>query len=1178
MSISGLTTVPFNRKERRARALAVSPIKVIHPEGSEEKDSSVNMTPSQFSSLAAMCDLNQCDTEFFSSCIERGFKPEKFLVNHIESRVKASVSESLVVQHRRTHVIDYSLTNAQIREFRRANPSLNLAVKKYADDHPHPLLNDERSRLEKFAYSFLQTEFGNEVKVIDIGGNPKRHHTHQRNNVWSCCPILDGPDLFRDFFNRKVTRKCRHTVQECCCLDPDVYLSVDSIYYLSPLDIANLCLKSSKNFLLAVHHVFNDAFGSFAAGEAKYIMKSRTVVSMSVLGNGMPYEHSNLHWMHDNVFHFEHQGKTCTLAWIPLLTKAYTVITMFKVFPGKLAGRPSSTCDFGQALAEPTFYGSSNLSSALNQKAEVAVPGEIADFHNVDIYSWGSFIILTRPGTVSSFITPKSFVNDIAAYCAGRRRTPDSLMNAIAYARTSAKRFNFPSELASSSIMLCAALGFVMHLPLELAILHSVIKPMKALSVAHEDALNFKFKHVFTWKQVAIAVAIGCATVGVASACVVAPHLLAPAAKALTAGLSTVAAYKLVKSYSQRHPAPYAQYCDDRSSLPLANRSISLKTTVVLPATDVLSNQSELMAREIDITAAIQPGDEFQKHAQPVPQIAAGIVSTVSIPIVPSANATSSLAAIITRQIKPQGIHLTSGEPDLVAELNEYVTLHHDEFSHNTVDNPIVPSDFSDWLKQFTASQAKRLARARSDLNAAYDERANEHGPFPKLEGLQKSDTQGLSSLDPRLILACHDKHNVQTGPFFKSASKAMCSIFNPSVPFGFVYTSGLDAEQIGRYFAESFQNSRRVVAEGDFVRFDSSIHAGLIRIENGYHQRCGAPQYVVDSLERSVNTTGTDRFNNRFVVLGTRPSGAPNTSCGNTLIQIFAETFCLARQIRRPGQPLPSPREVWHAFEVRGLVLGDDSLLVLNEFFLPQQYVDDLFKLGLHMEMKIHSGPQMHYEATFCSSRFYPVTRSDGIDCVVLAPPIGRVLAKAGYYTAPPALIDPLRLVKGDATSRHQSSHCIPFLNEYWKHSLRLSNHVDAWCSADMKRRDKYNAQLDAKYKPNNETWAMIDHLYGLTKDDLVVFDRALSQINSLPHILDMTMFSRAFSVDSASPNRDENLPPVCHDVLTATAASEKVQETKDGFLDKMSRATMSLFAAAGSQTHFDPLTGLCN
>jgi len=680
--------------------------------------------------------------------------------------------------------------------------------------------------------------------------------------------------------------------------------------------------------------------------------------------------------------------------------------------------------------------------------------------------------------------------------------------------------------------------------------------------------MKMQFKTIFNWKRVLTA-ALVCAGAGVAVG-TLAPTIATPISLAVASGMTIWAAAKLVKSKHVTPNDPFAAYKNDRSSRPLANRRQPLPGPVVLPSTDPTETVDELLAKEMDITANIVPGDVHIRKKMPTPIVAAGIVSTVAIPVVPSNSCHSAVSAIVTRQLKPQPIHMNTGSVGLVQRCFDYLREFHDSFcpSYN-IDNPVVPIDYSEWKEKFSLALQLGYDRAALSNNAGPSPRINLRDPFVKIEGLAKSDTNGVAKLEPRLILAAQREHNVLTGPFCAAMGKAMRTFMHPGNEYGFVYTSGLDAECVGRYFSDSLKEPGVVCYEGDYSRYDSSIHSGLLRIEIEFYRAVGCPEDTLRAFERSIDTCGIDKFGNSFQVDGTRHSGDANTSCGNTLLQYVCSTFCLALQLESEGK-LPPPHEVFSTFRVRGLVLGDDSLISLSSLVDRHKYVQDLKSLGLNLELVVHEGVHKQFDATFCSSRFYPVSDTMGNPTTVLAPPIGRVLAKAGYYTTPPPLMNINRLVRGDALSRLQSSHCVPFLNDYWRKTIALTSNVEAYYSKDLRRRHLHENPLSGKYAPNDATWTMLEHCYGLRREHLEVFRAELEKIKALPYVLDMAIFSRAFSADKVTPDTNEELP--------STPLVEIVVDGRDGqqvtlpaFRKECENLGTTLFAKGCRQEHVD-------
>jgi hypothetical protein len=582
-----------------------------------------------------------------------------------------------------------------------------------------------------------------------------------------------------------------------------------------------------------------------------------------------------------------------------------------------------------------------------------------------------------------------------------------------------------------------------------------------------------------------------------------------------------------VLSKIRRNATPvYASYLTDRSCDPLTTRVVHLPSVVRLPSTDPPLPVEDMLALPLDPSALLVCPDPTARKEERNPVCVAGLVSTVSTPIAPSASCVSALSSHIQRQLKIQPVSTLSFDPLYFGRFEKWVATYAHEFFDGIEANPLGYSNFQAWNERFPVGLQRVHDKALDGVNCALPERVNTRGGFVKMEGANKSDVDGVAKVAYRAIQSAEPSHNVLTGPFMLEFSKYLRACWSTIHDVGPVYTSGLSGADIGKYFYESANGIDTVVFEGDFVKYDSSMHPGLLRIENYIYMLAGASQYVLDSVERSIDTHGFDKWNNEFGVFGTRHSGDPNTSCGNTLIQGLTNTFVLAT-ILDPHDP-PSPIVTWQSTGYRALLLGDDSCISLARSVDPGKYVEFHAKLGLELELVVHRGLEAVYLPTFCSSRFYPVDDEFGQPTCVLAPPIGRVMSKAGHFTELPASEDPQSFVKGDALCRMQDSHCIPFLCEYWKTVERLSHKSDAKVTASMKRNHLHNPHLNGKFVASRATWTMLEFVYRLSRVDLQRYVAQLATVKSLPAVLDNEMFAVAFLQDGIAINATESLAPL--------------------------------------------------
>jgi len=265
------------------------------------------------------------------------------------------------------------------------------------------------------------------------------------------------------------------------------------------------------------------------------------------------------------------------------------------------------------------------------------------------------------------------------------------------------------------------------------------------------------------------------------------------------------------------------------------------------------------------------------------------------------------------------------------------------------------------------------------------------------------------------------------------------------------------------------------------------------------------------------ILTKGRDKFGNKYTVDGGRHSGDHNTSCGNSLLQGLALAFCLC-YLLSPSEPMRYA-EMVEKIDFAALLLGDDNEIALLENYLLELGVDvglltaTLLRLGLKLEPKVHTGPHAKYMSSFCSSRFYPV---EGGKCV-LAPGIGRGLAKSGWYTNPPANMHVEKLLRADAIGRLRDCDFIPFLGPMWRKNLQLTTSVvgEEVFTKSLRRDFKYRTHQSEVHEACDETYAMVEAVYGLTRDHEEVYKCMLESVKSLPCIVDMAVFHRAMVQD---------------------------------------------------------------
>jgi hypothetical protein len=242
-------------------------------------------------------------------------------------------------------------------------------------------------------------------------------------------------------------------------------------------------------------------------------------------------------------------------------------------------------------------------------------------------------------------------------------------------------------------------------------------------------------------------------------------------------------------------------------------------------------------------------------------------------------------------------------------------------------------------------------------------------------------------------------------------------------------------------------------------------------------------------------------------------------------------------------------------------LVLGDDNLMVACRKFIESlgpgasTLVKLLSMLGLELEPKVHVGPQAKYTASFCSARFYPVA---GGKCV-LAPGIGRGLAKSAWYVDSPVNMPIERMVRGDAIGKMRDCWFVPFLGPMWRKNLELTKGFAGKeiLSRNLIRSSLHNAHAVVTHEASAETYEMVEALYGLTRTDEEEYIKLLSTVKSLPSIVNLSKFHHAMVVDGVT---EDVLNEVCPDV------EERKENSSPLFSDILQRNIQRLKSVFGT------------
>lgn len=243
-----------------------------------------------------------------------------------------------------------------------------------------------------------------------------------------------------------------------------------------------------------------------------------------------------------------------------------------------------------------------------------------------------------------------------------------------------------------------------------------------------------------------------------------------------------------------------------------------------------------------------------------------------------------------------------------------------------------------------------------------------------------------MKSIDPRLIQGTSHISNVIVGPWMHAFSKKLAACWNGDG--NVFYTSGCHTEDFSLTVDNAVWNTDYVVYETDFSRFDSTVSKPFLNLELEIYGQYGIPKLAAQFVRAKINTRGYTSTGIKYRIEGTRQSGEPNTSCGNTLINVLLHRWIL------------------HCNGIKDfsmLCLGDDNLLII-----PTHKTLDmgaLGRLGFRPKTTIHKDI---FASEFCSMIPLPARNKQGQEVVLFTPKPGRILAKFGidYENAPHSIM----------------------------------------------------------------------------------------------------------------------------------------------------------------------------
>jgi len=413
----------------------------------------------------------------------------------------------------------------------------------------------------------------------------------------------------------------------------------------------------------------------------------------------------------------------------------------------------------------------------------------------------------------------------------------------------------------------------------------------------------------------------------------------------------------------------------------------------------------------------------------------------------------------------------------------------------------IEPDDFQDWLAHFPGKRREEIRKARAEVDRG--------GPvhsgismFVKMELLPircPSDSVSLIAWHgsrtmtgdaparkaPRAIQARHDSLVATVGPHVYAYGRKLKETWDWRRPASgdlanehgksrLTYTSGLSAEELGRWFDENLAALSGDIhdpvegLEGDFSNYDGSQRAGAARLEKYLFR--GIAKFERKLLTRKTRK-GVSHQRITYVIQYRRCSGDSQTSCGNSALTGVLCLEAVSANVARAAI----------------VVQGDDNAILARRSDIKRiakTLMENCAERGL--ELKAVPRPKLD-DLEFCSGLFWPV---NGVTVWGLKP--GRMFMKTFISRKELNAAEQLAWVRGVAKSIERDTRHIPVARTLVTRMIELTEGF-----VEMAPVKDYKIHAKQGRDPGPDTWLFAARRYQVPTQALQDCEKYLTGVS---------------------------------------------------------------------------------
>lgn len=331
----------------------------------------------------------------------------------------------------------------------------------------------------------------------------------------------------------------------------------------------------------------------------------------------------------------------------------------------------------------------------------------------------------------------------------------------------------------------------------------------------------------------------------------------------------------------------------------------------------------------------------------------------------------------------------------------------------------------------------------------------------------------------PRIISNWHKYMGLKSGPFFVPLSKRMNAVFNSS--HNLFYCSATTPIEVGNYIAESCN-----FIDNDCSKWDGHVAKCMKELELFMWKSLGMDaecvyyyQQLMDFDTKIMLSDVNDKYGMRIRIPGTRYSGSPETSVGNSLLNMSLHLYALGKYFKTS---LATTVE-----SVKMVVLGDDINIGVSYAVTAElcNHIENVIKNLGHIP-KVEN--RVLHTVEFCSQHVHPV--EEGYS---LLPKLGKLLQRSSWHRIPSVFVsDEERIGRyvADLEGRKWIFSQMPFVRKVYENVMhkykRVKRVYDVW-------QQPYVVYMPHKITFNDDTNSSIMYKYGLNMSDVASLEEDL-------------------------------------------------------------------------------------